>query len=61
MATFGRFAAGDDTPFETYEGDEMIQEKEFVKIFKRDGARDRQVVAIYLDKGQSVREITRSR
>ncbi len=67
MAKFGRFAFGQQRPTEEYEGDymEMDTKKGFVNIFRNEptvvmGANvtePRLVVAINLDKGQSVREI----
>lgn len=60
MAKFGRFHSGRGEPIETYEGDFMTQDKEFVKIFKRptnENETQRQVAAIHLDQGQSVREL----
>lgn len=58
MAKYGRFAFGQQQPHETYEADYMQQEKEYIRLFKfgPDGV-SRLVVAINLDKGQSVREI----
>jgi len=60
MAKFGRFAFGQARAQERYEGDFMIQEGQYVKIFKRPASAhetERLVVAISLDKGQSVREL----
>lgn len=60
MAKFGRFAFGQARAHEKYEGNFMVQEGQYVKIFKRPAnanETERLVVAISLDKGQSVREL----
>ncbi len=64
MAKFGRFEFGKNKPAETYEGDYMVLERGYVRIFEGQPAvllpdmnPPRLVTAIYLDKGQSVREI----
>ncbi len=61
MARFGLFAPMANTrPLQEYEGDLMIQDGEYVKILvtpKSENESGRQVAAIRLDKGQSVREI----
>jgi hypothetical protein len=66
MAKFGRFEFKAKEPAETYEGDHMELDKGYVKILR--GAKGGflgdfelssgdTVVIVYLDKGQSVREI----
>ena len=64
MAKFGRFEFGKTEPAETYEGDYMAMERDYVRIFEgQQGAvlpsmiPPRLVAAIHLDSGQSVREI----
>jgi len=59
MAKFELHSNFPDSPaLQTYEGDYMLQEHEFVKIFKVDTIKgDRQVAAINLDKNQSVKEV----
>jgi hypothetical protein len=62
MAKFGRFEFGEDKPSETYEGDGMTLEKGCVKIMRGgleliDFQTGQLVAVIYLDKGQSMREI----
>lgn len=58
MAKYGLFHAGADEPYQEFEGDSMIQNGEYVMIYKQAGARDRQVAAIRLDKGQCVKELS---
>jgi hypothetical protein len=65
MAKFGRFEFKATEPAETYEGGRMELDKGYVKILREaknaylgldvDGSET--VVIVYLDKGQSVREI----
>ena len=62
MAKFGRFEFGKDKPSETYEGDRMVLEKGYTKIFRGgleliDLQTEQLISVIHLDKGQSVREI----
>jgi len=60
MPKFGVFRTVGGQPMMEYDGDYMIQDKQFVKIMKRarsDNEVDRQVAAIHLDKAQSVKEI----
>jgi hypothetical protein len=62
MAKFGRFGFGKKKPGETYEGDRMMLEKGYVKIVRGgpsliDLGTEQIIAVIYLDKGQSVREI----
>jgi hypothetical protein len=60
MAKFGRFEFGKEQPSETYEGDSMELERGYVKILRAGPVNFLNgdlVVAIHLDKGQSVREI----
>jgi hypothetical protein len=61
MAKFGLYNQNQTRPYQTYEGDYMKQDGEYVGIFNRSGdpsVADTQVAAIRLDKGQSVKEIT---
>ncbi len=59
MATFGLFDSVHTKPLQQYEGDKMEHHGDYVYIFKKEGRdRGRQVAAISLDKGQSVKEIT---
>jgi hypothetical protein len=60
MAKYGWFAAGSTKPYETYEGDYMLHEKEFVKIQKTSrnpSVADSTVAVISLRPGESVREM----
>ena len=57
MHKYGRFVAGGQQPYEEYEGDYMVQQKEYVQIFK-EGKSDRLVASIYLKQGESVREMS---
>jgi hypothetical protein len=58
MATFGRFRFGGTNPSETYEGDLMMQDHEYVQIYTNRAAEgQRLVAAIYMEAGQSVRKI----
>jgi nicotinamide riboside kinase len=62
MAKFGRSEFGKDKPSETYEGDHMMLEKGYVKIIRGgldliDFETKSLIAVIYLDKGQSMREI----
>ncbi len=63
MAKFGRYEFGKAEPTETYEGGYMKLDKGYVRIFEGEERRlysndeGHLVAAIYLDKGQSVREI----
>ena len=55
---YGLFSANSDGPLQTYEGDRMDQNKEFVYIFKKIPTnKEKQVAAIKLADGQSVKEI----
>lgn len=63
MARFGLFASVGARALQQYEGDYMQQEGEYVKIMKYGDEKNitgRQVAAIRLDKGQSVRELASS-
>jgi hypothetical protein len=64
MAKFGLFSANSQGPVQTYEGDVMDQQKEYVYIYKYEATvadssvrKRRQVAAINLAPGQSVKEI----
>jgi hypothetical protein len=59
MAKFGLFCGASPEPSQEYEGDYMKQNGEYVTVFVRSqgSLTDRQVAAIRLDKGQSVKEI----
>ena len=65
MAKFGRFEFKATEPAETYQGDRMELDKGYVKILRgqkstfmdMDSDSGETVVIVYLDKGQSVREI----
>jgi hypothetical protein len=63
MTTFGRFEFGAKKPTETFEGDSMTMDKGYIKIFVGEESKldalqtPRLIVAIHLDKGQSMREI----
>jgi hypothetical protein len=64
MAKFGRFEFKAKEPAETYEGDRMELDKGYVKILRGEkgylglhGGDGETVVIVYLDKGQSIREI----
>jgi len=60
MAKFGLLNQGEAQPLQTYEGDNMLSKDEFVSIYKgQPGARgSKQVAAIKLADGQSVKEIS---
>jgi hypothetical protein len=63
MANFGHFPSGGSVPIQEFEGDYMLQDREYVKIFRRSqtpSVDDLQVAAIHLDKGQSVKELSDS-
>ncbi|HEV3315523.1 MAG TPA: hypothetical protein VG488_01090 [Candidatus Angelobacter sp.] len=58
MAKYGVFSTQGGMPKQQYEGDYMMQDKQFVQIFKEHpDAADELVAAIHLDKGQSVMKI----
>jgi len=64
MPKFGRFEFGKDKAAETYEGDRLELNKDYVKIVNGQpgmiellGDSTSVVAVIQLDKGQSVREI----
>lgn len=59
MAKFGLFELTGTSPLQEYEGDYMLHTGEYVTIYKDrgPGKSDRQVGAIRLAPGQSVREI----
>jgi hypothetical protein len=64
MPKFGLFGGNVEKPMQTYEGDRMDQNKEYVYIYKKEPMRagdrlqrERQVAAIKLADGQSVKEI----
>ena len=60
MAKFGLFKQALQVPMQTFAGDYMLQERDCVKIFKRNPTKsqsDIQIVAIKLDKGQLIREL----
>lgn len=54
MAKYGLFHAGADEPYQTFEGQSMAQNQEFVYIY---GENKRQVAAIKLGDGQCVKEL----
>jgi len=62
MPKFGRFSSGDEEPYETYEGDYMKRDKNFVDIKKKVGALpgdyDTLVVTISLRDGETVRTLS---
>jgi hypothetical protein len=61
---FGWFEFGNNEPFDTYDGDRMMLDKEFVRIWEGPPNSDAMdsngnlVAAIRLEKGQCVRKIT---
>jgi hypothetical protein len=59
MAKYGLFYAAGQAPLQQYEGDQMVQQREYVMIYKTPNETEprRLVVAIRLEKNQSVREI----
>jgi hypothetical protein len=60
MAKYGWFAAGSTKPYDTYEGDYMLQNGEHVQIKKtsvRTSDADAVVAVISLRPGESVREM----
>lgn len=61
MAKFGHFQTGGPRPLAEFEGDYMVQEKEYVNIRKRvttPGMADEQVAAIRLKEGDFVKKIS---
>jgi hypothetical protein len=61
MAHFGQFMTGKLNAIHNFEGDYMLQDQEFVKIFRKSNdpnIADTQVAAIRLDNGQSVKELS---
>jgi hypothetical protein len=63
MAKFGLFASSIRRPQQVYEGDYMHQNGEYVTIYRKprnDDETAREVAAVRLDRGQSVREIEAS-
>lgn len=65
MAKYGLFGGNVKDPMQTYEGDEMNQNAEYVYIYRREPSRTSnvdkrvQVAAIKLGDGQSVKEISK--
>jgi hypothetical protein len=57
MATFGLFSAGTDQPYQTFEGDVLVQNAEYVQVLDKE--RD-VVVAIRLNLGQYVKKLERA-
>ena len=59
MAKYGLFYATGQAPLQQYDGDQMIQQREYVMIYKTSEQNEprRLVAAIRLDKNQSVREM----
>jgi hypothetical protein len=63
MPKYGLFSGNMKDPMQTYEGDSMAMDKEYVYIYKNEPSatgtsrRERQVAAIKLADGQSVKEI----
>jgi hypothetical protein len=64
MAKYGLFGGNVEKPMQTYDGDVMDQDKEYVYIYKYEGTvaggsvkRRRQVAAIKLGPGQSIKEM----
>jgi hypothetical protein len=60
MTRYGLFQPTSKSPLHVYEGDYMVQDGEYVQIFKNPANEmsvGMQVAAIRLDKGQSVREL----
>jgi hypothetical protein len=60
MAKYGLFHLDRVKPLQEYEGDSMVQNQEFVYIYEKAKSSNevgRQVAAIHLDKGQSVKLI----
>ena len=54
MAQFGVFTNAGKEPIQVFEGEQMMQEGAFVKIFDKNGD---QVGAAHLDKNQYVRKL----
>ena len=67
MKTFALFGSNSKEPLQIYEGEEMVQNKEYVSIFKRVRRQNSpipkqvQVAAIHLGPGQSVKVISDTR
>lgn len=67
MKTYALFGSNSKQPLQTYEGEEMVQNKEYVSIFKRVRRQNSpvpkqgQVAAIHLGPGQSVKLISDTR
>jgi hypothetical protein len=57
MAKYGLFGGNMKEPMQTYEGDKMKQDGDYVYIYKIEGERQVQVAAIKLADGQSVKVI----
>ena len=59
MAKYGLFYAAGQAPLQQYEGDQMIQQREYVMIYKSSTENEprRLVAAIRLEKNQSIREM----
>lgn len=60
MAIYGLFRSGGDAPLQEYEGDFIVQDKQFVQIWtktRRPDQGDEIIAAIHLDAGQSVKKI----
>jgi hypothetical protein len=54
---YGLFGGNVKEPMQTYEGNALKQDKEYVYIYRRTGDTQQQVAAIHLAPGQSVKEI----
>jgi len=67
MKTYALFGSNSKEPLHTYQGDEMVQNKEYVSIYKRVRRQNSpipkqvQVAAIHLGPGQSVKIISEPR
>jgi hypothetical protein len=59
MSQYGLFYGAGQAPLQEYEGDQMIQQREYVMIYKTSNESEprRLVAAIRLDKNQSVRKM----
>ena len=58
MAKYGYFPVLGGREVAIFEGDQMEQDKQFVKIYKNDPKGTQKLVAaIHLDKGQYIKEI----
>ena len=67
MKTYALFSSNNKEPIHTYEGEEMVQNKEYVSIYRRVRRQNSpipkqvQVAAIHLAPGQSVKIISEPR